>query len=98
MRKERGVKQMQSLNSLLQVYKDRFIPPQASVEKVCAEVISGVTPFTITTDQITYTVHTKTIHLSVPSIVKTELTFYHNIILQELKNRLPKQTVPERIS
>ncbi len=90
-------KAMKQVGSLFERYKKRFVAPQASVEKMCAEVIKEVTGFSVSEENIKYTVSTKTIALSVPSILKSELKFHHQRILTTMKDRLGDRTTPQII-
>lgn len=90
-------KAMKRVGDLFEKYRVRLRPPQASVEKECIQVIKEVTGFDITAGQISYRVSTKTISLHVPSILKSELCFYHQAILRELANRLGKDNCPTLI-
>lgn len=86
---------MKRVGDLFDRYTTRFKAPQASVEKECIAVIKQVTGFELTSSQVSYTVSTKTISLRVPSILKSELQFHHQVILQELENRLGKDGCPK---
>lgn len=90
-------KKMKPIGDLFARYKLTFIAPQATVEKACVEVIKKVTGFTIAPEQVTYKVNTKTISIQVPSILKSELRFHHETVLQELKKTLGSKGNPESI-
>lgn len=90
-------KAMKLIGDLFERYRTRIKAPQASVEKECAAVITKVTGFTVSVEQINYTVSTRTISLQVPSILKSELRFKQQQILQELENRLGKDGCPKII-
>ena len=85
---------MKRVGDLFLKYRTHFKAPQASVEKECLLVITEVTGYTLTSDQVTYTVSTRTISLTVPSVLKSELRFHQEAILIELKNRLGKDGCP----
>lgn len=87
-------KPMKRIGDLFEKYRTRFKAPQASVEKVCVEVIVELTGYMITVKQVSYTVSTRTISVSVPSLLKTELKFHQTAILKELENRLGKDGCP----
>lgn len=87
-------KAMKQVGDLFEKYKTRFKAPQASVEKECIAVIKEVSGFILTSDQVSYTVSTRTISVRVPSILKSELRFHQQVILQELENRLGKDGCP----
>ena len=88
---------MKSVGDLFAKYRARFVAPQASVEKACAEAIQEVAGMTITSDQITYTVATRTISVQAPSIVKSELRFHHQAILNRLEAELGERGAPKAI-
>lgn len=90
-------KAMKRLGDYFERYKNRFKAPQASVEKECIEVIREVSGFVLTTNQVAYTVSTRTVSLRVPSIIKSELRFHQQAILQGLENRLGKDGCPKVI-
>ena len=87
-------KPMKRIGDLFEKYRTRFKAPQASVEKVCVEVIVELTGYMVTVNQVSYTVSTRTISVSVPSLLKNELRFHQREILKELKNRLGKDGCP----
>lgn len=83
---------MKHIGDLFTKYQNTLKPPQSAVIKefVCAcEEVSG---YKIKEEQCSYTVSTKTIYLTVPSLLKTELLLQKNNILEELKNRLDKNS------
>lgn len=86
---------MKQLGDLFLKYKTHFKAPQTSVEKECVAVIKEVSGFTITPDQVAYTVSTRTVSLRVPSVLKSELRFHQQAILRELENRLGKDGCPK---
>jgi len=88
---------MKGIGDLFEKYKSRFRAPQATVEKACVEVIYEVTGFELTVEQVTYTVNTRTISLHVPSILKSELRFYNEKILNKLTDQLGKEGSPKVI-
>ena len=90
-------KPMKKVGDLFERYKKRFIAPQASVEKLCSEVIKEITGFEISADKISYTVSSKTLSLNVPSILKSELKFHHSKILETMKEKLGERGSPKNI-
>ncbi len=85
---------MKQLGDLFEKYKNRFKPPQSTVEKACVEVIKEVTGFEIVPAQVVYTVSTKTVSIQVPSLLKTELRLQQEKILKGLEARLGKGEAP----
>lgn len=95
MKKKPAEQNKEHLSNLLERYKKRLRPPQASVEKVVLETIEKVAGFTLEPNQLEYTVATKTIHLRVPSLLKTELKAKQADIKKELQKTLPDSDLPE---
>jgi hypothetical protein len=90
-------KKMKTVGDLFEKYRKLLKPPQASVEKECLETIKKVTGFDLSDYKITYTVSTKTVSLGVPSVLKTEIKFHQEKILNQLKVNLGETNCPERI-
>lgn len=90
-------RQMKRIGDFFEKYKTRFRAPQASVENACIEVIYETTGFKLTSEQITYTVSTRTISLQIPSVLKSELRFHHELILQKLVDKLGRENSPKTI-
>lgn len=90
-------KKMKSVGDLFEKYRKHFKAPQATVEKACAKVIKKVSGFDVSPENITYTVSTHTISLQVPSVLKSELRFYNEKILQQLQQDLGETGAPKLI-
>lgn len=90
-------KKMKRVGDLFERYKTRFKAPQASVEKVCLQVIKEVAGYDLSMSQVTYVVSTRTLSLQVPSILKSELKFHYVSILRILKTRLGSAGSPKII-
>ena len=88
---------MKPLGSLFTRYQALLVPPQASVEKRVAAIICELTPLTITSAQITYSVASRTITLKVPSIIKSELQHYKMLILERLQQEMGAKNAPTTI-
>ena len=95
MKKKPAHENKEHLSSILDRYKDRFRPPQASVEKIVQAVIEEVSGFALQPTQIEYTPSTKTIYLKVPSVLKNELRAKQTVITTALQKQLPKEDVPQ---
>jgi hypothetical protein len=85
------------LGNLLERYKKVLKPPQASMEKECLEVIKEITTLELNPKQITYTVATKTISITAPSILRSELKRSYPEIIKALQKRLGVQNAPDTI-
>lgn len=87
---------MKPISALFQKYQATLTPPQASVEKQTVAAIEHTTGIVLKPEQVTYQPTTKTLTLSVPSVVKSELLQRKKIILQALQTTLgPKHTPTE---
>jgi len=89
--------QMKHVSSLLESFQKRFTPPQASVEKRVSEIICELTPLTVTPEQISYSVGSKTVSLKVPSILKSELQHHKTAILGRLETEMGIKNSPKVI-
>jgi len=82
--------EMKRLGDLFERYQKRLVPPQASVEKVVVETIKEQFNFDVSQDRCSYNTTTKTAHLSIPGVLKTEIFLQKNQLLENLKRRLGK--------
>ena len=76
------------IGDLFEKYKTLLTPPQKTVEKAFREIVKNELDLDIPPDGVTYTVATKTIHLSVPSVLKQELLLHKTDLEDALKERL----------
>lgn len=88
-------KAMKRMGDLFEKYKKRLKAPQATVEKEFIAVVKEVAGFELLPKQVVYTVTTRTISLQVSSLIKTELRFKQEQILQVLENRLGRDSCPK---
>jgi len=88
---------MKHLGSLFARYQKMLVPPQASVEKRVAEIVCEITPITITKEQVSYSVGSRTIALKVPSIIKSELQHHKTAILDRLVSEMGAKNAPKVI-
>lgn len=88
---------MKRVGDLFDKYRARIKAPQATVEKASVQVIKELTGFSVTVEQVTYTVSTRTLSLQVPSVLKTELRFKQQEILVALEQQLGKDGCPRVI-
>ena len=86
---------MKSIGSLFDKYRTHFKPPQASVEKEAVAVINDITGFKLVESQVKYSVATKTLSLQLPSILRTEVLFKKQQILDQLQKNLGKDGSPQ---
>ncbi len=85
------------LGNLIDRYKRILRPPQASVEKEVIEVVKEMVGIELKPSQVTYTVSTRTISITAPSVIRSELKQVQQAILNELKNRLGVEHAPKAI-
>lgn len=79
---------MKHIGDLFSRYKERIKPPQASVIKAFVTICNEVTGFTIKEEYCSYNTITKTIHLTAPSVLKSELIRRKSDLLQKLQAEL----------
>lgn len=85
------------IKDLFAVYKKRLKPPQSSVEKEARKIIEEVTTFALTEDQVSFTPGTRTLYLAVPSVLKQEILFKKDDILNECRRCFGKDATPKVI-
>ncbi len=79
---------MKHISDLFSRYQNKIKPPQSSIVKEFVSVCEERCGFKLKEEQCSYTVSTKTIYLTVPSILKSEVMRNKKTILQSLKDRL----------
>jgi hypothetical protein len=90
-------KKMKKLGDLFGKYKTHFKPPQATIEKAFVDAVRASTGYEIEISKVRYTLPTKTISLSIPSLLKTELKLKQVVIIKELKKQLGEKEAPKTI-
>ena len=88
---------MKHIGDLFEKYKKNLKAPQASVIKQVTKVIGEVTNLPVTEKYVQYTVSTKTVHISAPSILKQEILLQKTEILKQLRMELGEQSAPKTI-
>jgi hypothetical protein len=89
-----GIKQV---GDLFAKYQKILKPPQASVEKEFVVVVKELVGVTLQAEQVTYKVATRTIGLTAPGVIKTEIRFKQQQVLEELTRRLGEGNQPTAI-
>jgi hypothetical protein len=84
----------QQLGNLIERYKKIIKPPQQTVVKEVIIVVKEITNLQLQESNVTYSVPTKTIHLTVSGIVKTEIKKQQSQIIKKLTERLGEQQCP----
>lgn len=82
---------------LFEKYKKVLRAPQSSVIKEVIEVITDITGVTLQSKYLKYAVHSKTISITAPAILKQEIKLHQDEILIHLKARLGENSVPKII-
>jgi hypothetical protein len=88
---------MKQIGSLFERYQKVLKAPQASVEKELIVVVKEVCGYDLQRTQVRYVVASRTIYLQVPSLLRSELKFYHTRILEALQARLGGDSAPKTI-
>jgi hypothetical protein len=89
--------EMKHVGSLFARYQKILVPPQASVEKRFVEIVCEITPLTITKNQVAYSVSSRTISLTAPSVIKSELQHHKTAILEKLASEMGVKNAPKVI-
>jgi hypothetical protein len=79
------------VGSLFEKYAKTLKPPQRSVEKMACEVIEAIVGCVLTSEQVSYTVSTRTLYVKAPALLRSEIKLHSNEILEVLRDRLPKE-------
>lgn len=83
---------MKHISDLFSKYKKTLTPPQASIIKEFVVVCEAVSGYKIKPEQCSYTTTTRTIHLNIPSLLKSEVLLQKTNILKKLKTNLGKNS------
>ena len=87
---------MKHISDLFSRYKNQIKPPQSAVIKEFVLITKKQLNFDIKTEQCSYSVATKTLHLKTPSVMKSEILRQKTPILKELRASLG-QNSPDQI-
>ncbi len=90
-------KKMKKIGDLFLKYKKNLKPPQKTVEKACIDKIFEITGFKLEPNQVIYTLSTRTVFLKIPSILKSEIKFHYQKVLDDLEKDLGKLNSPKQI-
>ncbi len=85
---------MQQIGGLFAVYQTRLRPPQKSVEKVAAAVISDVTGMVVTPNDVQFTPNTRVLAIKLRSVIKAEVLLQSDEIISRLKSELGPDRAP----
>lgn len=95
MRKGRG--EITKLSSLFEKYKKLLKAPQGVVIESFIEVVDDVIGIKVAKEQISYTVHSRTLSVRVSGPLKSEIKLRKKEILTHMKGRLGDQSAPLEI-
>lgn len=84
--------ELTKISALFAKYQTTLKPPQATVERAVCTAINERVGCSLAYDQVRYTVATKTIYVSAPSVLKQEIRLSIPEILEEIRTVLPKET------
>ncbi len=90
MKTRRG--ELTKIGDLFAKYRATLQPPQATVERAVCTAINERVGCSLESRQIRYTVATKTIYISAPSVLKQEIRLHIPEILAEIRTVLPRET------
>jgi hypothetical protein len=79
------------IDALFAKYQQTLRPPQASVERVVCAAINEIVGCNLTPSQIHYTVATKTISISAPSLLKHEI----KLVLPDIEEKIVQNLGPQ---
>ena len=87
---------MKHISDLFARHKKNLKPPQGVVVKEFVLVVKQVLGFDIKVEHCSYVVSTKTLHLNVPSVLKSEILRQKERVMSELKKQLGNNS-PQQI-
>lgn len=94
-RRRTGRGEVTPIRDLFAVYKARLRAPQQSVVNEVVAVVREVTSIQLEAKQCRYTVHSRTVAITAPGPVKTEIKLQEDRIIALLKARLGEQSAPK---
>lgn len=95
--RRQGRGEITSIKSLLDRYKQVLKPPQSSVVKEFAEVVSDLMQIEIKPKQVSYAVRDRVLFLKTPGLITQEIKLRKPEILAHLKGRLGEHHAPKDI-
>lgn len=96
LKKQRG-QGIVKVSDLFQKYTKILKAPQGTVITQFLEVVQDVVGVPLKKNQCTYSVYTRTITVHTSGMIKTEIIFKKERILEHLKERLGEQSAPRVI-
>jgi hypothetical protein len=93
----KGSGEIKKLSDLFEKYKNTLKAPQGVVIDCLREVVEDTIGLPIAKQSVRYSVHTKTLSVSVSGPLKSEIKLRKREILTHMKGRLGDQGVPVEI-
>ncbi|MCB9810735.1 MAG: hypothetical protein H6779_02810 [Candidatus Nomurabacteria bacterium] len=93
--KRRG--EIVAVKDLFEKYRRTLQAPQKTVELEAVRVIGEISGLKLTEKQVKYTPASRTLAITASSLIKQELRFHCQAILEELKKRLGTKNAPQSI-
>lgn len=88
---------IKKLGSLFEKYKTLLVAPQGSIISAFQEVIVDLFNLDLKKEQVSYSVHNKTLTVKVSGPLKTEILLRKKEVLAHLKGRLGEKSAPREI-
>ena len=95
--RKKGSGEIVKISKLFEVYAKRFTAPEKSVIKVFTEVVEELYGVSIGGAQCSYKPATRTILLTVPGTLKSEILLHKNEVLAHITGRLGQKSAPKEI-
>lgn len=88
---------IKKVGNLFEVYRKRLRAPQKTIIDEYIEVAKDVAGIVLTREQVSYSPPSKTLSIRASGVIKTELQFKKEEMLNHLKGRLGEQNAPRDI-
>lgn len=94
---QQGPKQPVPIRDLFAGYRARLKAPESSVVRAAAGVMTEIAPIAVDESMLHYTVATRTLAITAPSLIKQRLLIQAPEILTRLERELGAQSCPRAI-
>lgn len=81
-------RELKKVSDLLERYKNNLVPPQKTIEKAFIKAAAEACGITLLPSSVRYTVSTKTLYLTPPSVIKQELLIQKEVLVKALEKAL----------
>ncbi len=95
--RKKGSGEIVKISKLFEVYAKRFVAPEKSVVKVFIETVEDLYGITIKESQCQYRPVTRTVLLTVPGALKSEILLNKKEILVHVTGRLGQKSAPKEV-